>query len=225
MLAVSGGLFCEPLFSAPSFSQLSFLPLFWRALFSLQLFSPVFSWRLALPFSRLSFLPALSWLGPFSPVLFSSETRHPPVALREQRATGPAQPVQLSRRLPLLREWLPLPLLPPPLDPLPAIRHRRRCRCIHPSHRPDRRESDHRSAYLLLRFCGHLHACAPRVRGIKTTDTETALFATARDYSMTVSRGSIVHWEEICEQNYRVDQTGKLRRSKGESGDTNRLYS
>src|SRR6266478_8671210 len=87
------------------------------------------------------------------------------------------------------RGWvpLPLPLLRP--NPLPAIRHRRRCRCTHPSHRPDRRESDLRSAYLLLHICGHPRTFAHGARKLGQLAAKLHCFyVTAGDYSTTVSR-------------------------------------
>jgi hypothetical protein len=125
-------------------------------------FSQLFSWPLSLPvFSPLSFLQ-LSWLvfssllfwlvfSPlsFSPALSSSEPHYP----RRPRAPPARVPLQLHRsqfrRLLLPEQVLPLPLLlPGPL--LRATRRSRRCRRIHPSHRPDHTASDHRSAYVLL---------------------------------------------------------------------------
>src|SRR5258708_18747532 len=142
----NGGGPCAQLFYAPvsglsSSSELSsppFLPPF---------FGLVFSW-LSLPASssQASSLPPFSWRAPSwqEPSWEAgSGRRHPPMVLRAPvPAQGPILCPRESRRLPL-RERALLPLLPLLPNPLPAIRRRRRCRCTHPSRRPDRIESDH----------------------------------------------------------------------------------
>src|SRR5713101_709421 len=117
------------------------------------------------------------------------------------------------------RGWvpLPLPLLRP--NPLPAIRHRRRCRCTHPSHRPDRRESDLRSAYLLLRICGHPGAFAHGARKLGQPAAKLHCFyVTAGDYSTTVSRAVSSILSRFARKIiYKEEEIPQARRIKSEA--------
>src|SRR5271167_3324489 len=166
-------LFCAQPFFAP-FSALSSSQL---------LFSGPVSWRLSSASLPLSFSsPLFSWPGPSSSEVRSGSRRHPMELRVQVLAQVPLEAREVRR--PPLRGQAPLPLLLPHPNLLPAIRHKRRYRCTRPSHRPDRRESDHRSAYLLLLICGHRRAFRAQGQGIRTTGYRTALLCvTAGDYS------------------------------------------
>src|SRR6266481_1696018 len=130
-----------------------------------------------------------------------------------------------ARRHPRGLAPLLLPLLRP--NPLPAIRHRRRCRYTHPSHRPDRRESDLRSAYLLLRICGHPGVFAHGARKLGQLAARLHCFCvTARDYSTAVSRAVSSILSRFARKiTYKGVRILPARRIKSEAREPAPLYS